>query len=73
HGDHTDYAHDGHLHREHSGHWDECEPSGHTAHDAHAHEHGEDCGHQAVTHGDHVDYVHDGHRHAAHDGHWDDH
>jgi hypothetical protein len=25
HGDHIDYLHDGHRHREHEGHWDECE------------------------------------------------
>ncbi|NUR05932.1 MAG: metal ABC transporter permease [Nocardioidaceae bacterium] len=41
--------------------------------EAHAHEHGEDCGHPAVPHGDHVDYVHDGHRHAPHGGHYDEH
>ena len=35
-------------------------------HAAHPHEHGADCGHQAVPHGDHVDYDHDGHLHAAH-------
>jgi hypothetical protein len=45
----------------------------HCTHDAHAHAHGEGCGHVAVPHGDHTDYVHDGHRHAAHEGHWDDH
>jgi hypothetical protein len=73
HGDHLDYAHDGHLHREHGGHWDECEPGGHVAHQEHAHQHGQDCGHESVLHGDHIDYVHDGHRHAQHDGHWDDH
>lgn len=39
----------------------------------HRHEHGPDCGHEAVPHGDHVDYVHDGHRHAAHGAHYDDH
>jgi zinc transport system permease protein len=39
----------------------------------HRHEHGADCGHDAVPHGDHVDYVHDGHRHAAHGAHYDDH
>jgi zinc transport system permease protein len=39
----------------------------------HAHDHGQDCGHQAVPHGDHVDYVHDGHRHASHGGHYDEH
>jgi zinc transport system permease protein len=39
----------------------------------HVHEHGPECGHEAVPHGDHVDYVHDGHRHAAHGAHYDDH
>ncbi len=39
----------------------------------HPHEHGPDCGHEAVPHGDHVDYLHDGHRHAAHEGHYDEH
>jgi zinc transport system permease protein len=41
--------------------------------EAHAHVHGEDCGHPAVEHGDHVDYVHDGHRHAPHGEHYDEH
>lgn len=35
-------------------------------HDAHPHEHGDDCGHPPVPHGDHVDYDHDGHLHAPH-------
>jgi zinc transport system permease protein len=39
----------------------------------HLHQHGPDCGHQAVSHEDHVDYVHDGHRHAAHGQHYDEH
>nr|WP_233150123.1 metal ABC transporter permease [Kineosporia sp. A_224] len=39
----------------------------------HRHEHGPECGHEAVPHRDHVDYVHDGHRHAAHGAHYDDH
>jgi len=39
----------------------------------HGHEHGDECGHQAVLHGDHVDYVHDGHRHAPHGEHYDEH
>jgi len=48
--------------------------SSHTAvPETHPHEHGPDCGHQAVPHGDHIDYVHDGHRHAAHGGHYDEH
>lgn len=37
------------------------------------HEHGADCGHEAVEHGDHVDYLHDGHRHAVHGDHYDEH
>jgi hypothetical protein len=37
------------------------------------HQHGPDCGHEAVEHGNHVDYVHDGHRHFLRDGHWFDH
>ncbi len=41
--------------------------------EAHPHEHGPGCGHDAVEHGDHVDYLHDGHRHAAHAGHYDEH
>jgi zinc transport system permease protein len=39
----------------------------------HPHEHGEDCGHDAVPHDDHVDYLHDGHRHAGHAGHYHEH
>jgi len=39
----------------------------------HRHEHGPECGHEALVHGDHVDYVHDGHRHAEHGGHYDEH
>ncbi|MBI3821378.1 MAG: hypothetical protein HY289_01715, partial [Planctomycetes bacterium] len=37
------------------------------------HEHGPDCGHEAVPHGDHVDYLVDGHLHHPHGGHCDDH
>lgn len=45
----------------------------HRVAERHTHEHGPDCGHDAVPHGDHVDYLHDGHRHAAHGGHYDEH
>ena len=41
-------------------------------HDA-EHEHGPDCGHEAVQHGDHVDYVVGGHLHRPHGDHCDDH
>jgi zinc transport system permease protein len=45
----------------------------HTFAQRHDHEHGPDCGHEAVRHDDHIDYVHDGHLHAAHGGHYDEH
>jgi len=45
----------------------------HETADAHAHQHGQDCGHVAVPHDDHLDYVHDGHRHAEHGAHYDEH
>jgi hypothetical protein len=37
------------------------------------HEHGPDCGHEAVRHGDHWDYVHDDQRHYLHEGRWQEH
>ena len=44
------------------------------AHEHHGnHEHGPDCGHEAIEHGDHVDYLHDGHRHFSKDGIWHHH
>lgn len=85
HGDHTDYLHDGHLHRPHGEHTDECaiavdaaNPAdctpAHacTSHEA-AHVHGPDCGHAAVPHGDHTDYLVAGHLHHPHGEHCDDH
>ena len=45
----------------------------HVAHEAHEHDHGADCGHEAVAHDGHTDYAHDGHRHAAHEDHYDEH
>jgi zinc transport system permease protein len=45
----------------------------HSIAEGHDHEHGPECGHEAILHGDHVDYVHDGHRHAAHQGHYHEH
>ncbi|MBY0506754.1 MAG: hypothetical protein K2X03_22735 [Bryobacteraceae bacterium] len=41
-------------------------------HAQHDHQHGEGCGHVAISHGDHVDYLHDGHLHQAHQGHYDE-
>lgn len=59
HDDHVDDYHDGCVHREHDGYWDECDGA-HTTHAVHDdHEHGLDCGHEAVSHGDHVDDLHD--------------
>ena len=46
---------------------------GHRLASLHHHEHGPDCGHEAIPHDDHVDYLHDGHLHAAHEGHYDEH
>lgn len=47
------------------------------SHPDHDHQHGPDCGHQAVRHDDHIDYLHDGHLHHPHevDGlvHYDEH
>jgi len=82
HDGHVDYLHDGHLHHPHGDHVDEhvipvdgtnpeqckpapgCDPE---------HEHGPDCGHEAVPHGDHTDYLVDGRLHHPHGDHCDDH
>ncbi len=85
HGDHVDYLHEGHLHRVHSDHVDECSipedkvnparctpQHACTGHDP-AHQHRSGCGHHAVPHGDHVDYLVHGHLHHPHSGHCDDH
>ena len=85
HGDHVDYLHEGHMHSPHGDHYDEhavevsevnpdeC-TGGHACseHDS-AHQHGPDCGHEAVPHGDHVDYLVGDHLHHPHDGHCDNH
>ena len=51
-----------------------CCTKGHTctSHDTN-HQHGPNCGHQAVMHDDHLDYVVDGHLHHACAGHCDNH
>jgi hypothetical protein len=51
----------------------DCTPDHDCAGHEGGHEHGPDCGHEAVRHGDHVDYVVAGHLHRPHDGHCDDH
>jgi hypothetical protein len=85
HNGHTDYLHDGHLHSLHEGHVDEhrlevnasnpadCSGGHDCAGHRDAHQHGNNCGHEAVPHGDHVDYLVDGHLHHPHDGHCDNH
>lgn len=84
HDGHIDYLHDGHLHHVHGAHVDEhqledpapqaCDDTSHAC-DSHIaeHEHGVDCGHEAVPHAGHIDYLVDGHIHRIHDGHCDDH
>src|SRR5580704_10925438 len=37
------------------------------------HEHGPNCGHEAVPHGDHIDYLVNGRLHHPHGDHCDDH
>ena len=85
HGDHVDYLHDGELHY----HGDdgveshavavsevnpvECTPDHDCTEHEGEHEHGPDCGHEAVPHGDHVDYLVGGHLHHPHGDHCDDH
>jgi hypothetical protein len=39
----------------------------------HEHEHGPDCGCEAVEHDGHTDYVHDDHHHWWNKDHWDQH
>jgi len=51
----------------------ECTDGHDCDHHADDHEHGPDCGHEAVQHGDHTDYVVGGHLHHPHDGHCDHH
>lgn len=41
--------------------------------EGHAHQHGANCGHTAVTHDGHTDYLHDGHLHHVHANHVDEH
>jgi hypothetical protein len=85
HDGHVDYLHDGHLHHAHEGHVDEhaleistSNPNDCTkshacgGHDG-GHQHGADCGHDAVPHADHADYLVKGHLHHAHETHCDNH
>lgn len=47
--------------------------SDHPIHEHHAHQHGANCGHPAVSHDGHTDYLHDGHLHHPHGDHIDEH
>jgi hypothetical protein len=81
---HTDYLHDGCLHHPHGDHVDEheiavngtnparCTPGFGDGHGL-RHQHGPECGHEAVPHGDHTDYLVDGKLHHPHGDHCDDH
>jgi hypothetical protein len=85
HGDHVDYLHDGHMH--HVGDQgvechtlevtstnpDACTPKHSCGTHETGHQHGPNCGHEAVPHGDHMDYLVDGHLHYPHGDHCDDH
>ena len=84
HGGHTDYLDQGHLQHvqgdrveEHVIEVSEINPDrcsaehraqGHGS----AHQHGPDCGHEAVPHGNHIDYLVDGRLHHPHGDHCDD-
>ncbi|MFN3276634.1 MAG: hypothetical protein ACK41U_18415 [Paracoccus sp. (in: a-proteobacteria)] len=46
---------------------------GRKIHPGHPHQHGPDCGLEAVPHGDHVDCLADGRLHHPHGDHCDDH
>jgi hypothetical protein len=82
---HVDYLHDGHLHHVHGDHIDEhtlntteqnpsvCTPEHSCSSHDQAHQHGNNCGHEAVPHSDHTDYLVDGHLHHQHEGHCDNH
>jgi hypothetical protein len=85
HDGHTDYLHDGHLHHHGKGGVEEhqlavdannperCTPDHDCGGHDGGHQHGPDCGHEAVPHGDHTDYLVDGHLHHPHGDHCDDH
>ena len=85
HRDHVDYLDHGHLQHVRADRTEEhvievtetnpdrCSPE----HRAHGHEsthqHGPDCGHEAIPHGDHIDYLVNGRMHHPHGDHCDDH
>jgi hypothetical protein len=85
HDDHIDYLHDGELHHHSGGSVEshavainernpaDCTPEHDCTDHEPGHEHGPDCGHQAVPHGDHVDYLVGDHLHHPHGDHCDHH
>ena len=81
HDGHVDYLNDGHLHHMHGDHIDEhvieisAENPSQSALTAKCsgHEHGPNCGHEAVPHATHVDYLVNGHLHHPHNDHCDIH
>jgi hypothetical protein len=52
---------------------DGCTPDHASSGHAEDHQHGPDCGHEAVQHGDHVDYLVEGQLHHPHGDHCDNH
>ena len=52
---------------------DRCSPEGRVHGHESTHQHGPDCGHEAVPHGDHIDYLVNGRLHHPHGDHCDDH
>lgn len=79
HEDHIDYVHNGHLHHEHKGTWEECKIGINEANPDECRpitcgcNHSAECGHEMVPHGDHMDYLVNGRLHHVHNGHCDDH
>jgi hypothetical protein len=52
---------------------DRCSPEHKARGHESTHQHGPDCGHEAVPHGNHIDYLVDGRLHHSHGDHCDDH
>ena len=85
HRDHVDYLDHGHL--QHVGdnrteehvievtetNPDRCSPEHRARGHELTHQHGPNCGHEAVPHGDHIDYLVNGRLHHPHGDHCDDH
>jgi hypothetical protein len=82
---HTDYLDHGHLQHVQGSQVEEhvievtemnpdrCSPEHKARGHESTHQHGPDCGHEAVPHGNHIDYLVDGRLHHSHGDHCDDH